>query len=256
MPLSIRVRYPQGDREVGCVRIHQKWGFGMAPVKPETQKRRRQAGVTVLGLLDSMHLFKLTDHLDPLLDKAISEMKGLFTRSAAQDQWDWFTVWTQLGRPGRKRCRDISKNLWHLRRAMLDRDIERALLAHRALMQAGAPSAIQWFLDPKPSEYFRRDGTGYIYILSTRSHPTWLKIGYTERTVEERINEINRATGILEPFGVRAVWVLRNAPQVEGFVHYALTGNRVRDDREFFELPFGTAFKIVGDIVHDSRREL
>jgi T5orf172 domain len=139
---------------------------------------------------------------------------------------------------------------------MLDQDIERVLLAHRALMQAGAPSAIQWFLDPKPSEYFRRDGTGYIYILSSRSHPKWLKIGYTERTVEERVNEINRATGILEPFGVRAAWVLWNAPQVEGFVHFALADYRVRDDREFFELPFGTAFKIVGDIVHDSRREL
>jgi hypothetical protein len=228
----------------------------MAPVKPETQERRRQAAVTVLGLLDSIHPLKPTEHLDSAAGKAISEVKGLFTRSVAQDQWDWFSVWTQLGRPGQKRCRDISKNLGHLRRAMLDQDVERVMLAHRALMQAGAPSAIQWFLDPKPSEYFRRDGTGYIYILSTRSHPKWLKVGYTERTVEERVKEINRATGVLEPFGVRAVWVLLNAPQVEEFVHYALAEYQVRDDREFFELPLDTAFKIVRDIVHDYRREL
>jgi hypothetical protein len=43
---------------------------------------------------------------------------------------------------------------------------------------------------------------------------------------------------------------------VEKAVHNALAEYRVRMDREFFELPYGTAFKIVGDIVHESRREL
>ena len=55
---------------------------------------------------------------------------------------------------------------------------------------------------------------------------------------------------------MRAVWIVLRAPQVEKVVHDALAEYRIRADREFFELSYGTAFKIVGDIVHDSRREL
>lgn len=238
------------------MRIHQKWGFGMAPVKPETQDRRRQAADTVLDVLNSIDLFKADSHIDPLVADAFSEIKGLFTRCCKQDQWDWFTVWTQLGRPGRKRCRDISNELKNLRRAMLDQDVTQVLSARHRLIESGAFSAIQRFLNPRPDGYFGGDSTGYVYILSTRSNPRMLKIGYTERTVEARVKEINRATGILEPYGVRAVWIVQNAPQVERAVHAALADHRIRADREFFELSYGTAFKIVGDIVHNSRREL
>jgi hypothetical protein len=70
------------------------------------------------------------------------------------------------------------------------------------------------------------------------------------------VKEINSATGIFEPYGVRAVWIVLKAPLVEKAVHDALTEYRVRGDREFFELNYVTAFKIIGDIVHDSRREL
>ncbi|MEV6907726.1 GIY-YIG nuclease family protein [Amycolatopsis sp. NPDC051071] len=228
----------------------------MAPVKPESQKRRHQAAKAVLELLNSTDLFKPTEHLDPQVADALSEVKGLFTRSCKQDQWDWFTVWTQLGRPGRKRCRDISNELRNLRRAMLDQDAPQALAARHQLIEAGFFSTIQRFLNPRPDGYFGGSATGYVYILSTRSSPRLLKIGYTERTVEQRVKKINSTTGILEPYGVRAVWVVQNAPQVERAVHQALADHRVRADREFFELPYGAAFKIVGDIVHNSRREL
>jgi len=238
------------------VRIHQKWGFGMAPVKPETQSRRRQSAIVALGLLNSIELLKPSEHQDPQVADALSEVKGLFTRSCKQDQWDWFSVWTQLGRPGRKRCRDISNDLWNLRRAMLDQDGPQALAARRRLIEAGGIIAIQRFLNPRPDGYSGGDAAGYVYILSTRSNPRLLKIGYTERTVEQRVKEINRSTGIPEPYGVRAVWVVQKASQVERAVHDALADHRVRADREFFELPYGTAFKIVGDIVHNSRREL
>jgi hypothetical protein len=46
---------------------------------------------------------------------------------------------------------------------------------------------------------------GFIYILSTRSQPRYLKLGMTQRTVEIRVKEINAATRVLVPFGVRAV---------------------------------------------------
>ncbi len=38
------------DPKVGRVRIEQKCGFGMAPVKPEVQQRRDAAASTVLAV--------------------------------------------------------------------------------------------------------------------------------------------------------------------------------------------------------------
>jgi hypothetical protein len=222
----------------------------MAPVKPAIHNRRLLAARVVLDLLTS------PVRLDPSTADALSEVKGLFTRSCKQDQWDWFTVWTQLGRPGRKRCRDISNELWSHRRAIFDQDVGQASLARHRLIRAGAIPAIRGFLQPRLHERLGNDAAGYVYILSTRSSPRTLKIGYTERTVEQRVKEINRGTGILEPYGVRAVWVVQHARQVERAVHDTLAPYRVRADREFFDLPYGTAFKIVGDIVHSSRREL
>jgi hypothetical protein len=78
----------------------------------------------------------------------------------------------------------------------------------------------------------------------------------TERSVEQRLKEINSATGVAEPYGARAVWTVQGAPQIEKAVHQALSGYRVRADREFFELSYGTAFTTVRDIVQASRREL
>lgn len=33
------------------------------------------------------------------LSSHLSEIKGMYNRSRKQDQWDWYTVWTSLGRP-------------------------------------------------------------------------------------------------------------------------------------------------------------
>jgi T5orf172 domain len=193
--------------------------------------------------------------LDVSVADSISEVKGLFTRTCKQDQWDWFTVWTQLGRPGRKNARDISDQLGLLRRAITGQDQVSAALARARLRDADAILTLRRFLDPLLNERYQKPGLGYVYILSTRSHPRLLKIGYTLRSVEQRVKEINSATGIVEPYGVRAVWIVKGAPQVERAVHDALAGYRVRSDREFFELAYGSAFRIVGDIVHQSRRE-
>jgi hypothetical protein len=72
-------------------RIEQKWGFGMAPIKTAVQKERVEAARTVLSTLAGGRHAAL-GRLDDL-----STVKGLFTRTYKQDQWDWFTVWEQLG---------------------------------------------------------------------------------------------------------------------------------------------------------------
>ena len=70
-----------------------KWGFGMAPISERMQARYDAAVQTALDLMDGNLIF------DEVNLDAISELKGMFNRCIRQDQWDWFSVFTELGTP-------------------------------------------------------------------------------------------------------------------------------------------------------------
>ena|SRR5713101_4461947 len=82
-----------------------------------------------------------------------------------------------------------------------------------------------------------------------REQPHFLKIGVTTRSVEQRVKEINSATGIVIPFGVRAVWPVRNPEQTEKEIHEMLSPYRVRADREFFQIEYQQACKKILDLI-------
>lgn len=65
-----------------------------------------------------------------------------------------------------------------------------------------------------------------------------------------------RAAGVVVPFGVRAVWRVRGARDVERQLHQYLSRWRVRADREFFELDCNEAFPLIRDLVADHRLEI
>jgi hypothetical protein len=76
------------------MKIFQKWGFGMAPPKPQVQRDRVNAARTVMSLLEG----KTVDNPEEALEH-ISIVRGLFNRVAREDQWDWFFVKGQMGYP-------------------------------------------------------------------------------------------------------------------------------------------------------------
>ena len=96
---------------------------------------------------------------------------------------------------------------------------------------------------------------GQIYILSTREQKDVLKIGYTERSIWERVKEINASTGVITPFGVRAVWAIESAKLTEREIHSIFNEFRIRKDREFFRLEYGDAFKIINKLIINKRIE-
>jgi hypothetical protein len=79
-------------------KIAEKWGFGMAPPKLNTQRTRVKASEWLLHVLGS-HNLPQSD--DSCLELA-SILKGMFNRIVREDQWDWFTVAKQLGYPSRR----------------------------------------------------------------------------------------------------------------------------------------------------------
>lgn len=227
------------------LRVHAKYGFGDAPLKLAHREKTESAIRVVLSAIENLPRSPTELHLD-----AISHVKGQFTRTVKQDQWDWSTVWRLLGRPSRGFADGISKNLGALRVALKNQDFPAAEIAVDAVLSKNILRYLHSFLNPVDQDVEdMRDGTdnGHIYILSTRMLPTILKIGVTQRSVEIRVKEINRATGVIVPFGVRAVWEVKKAKDAEKEIHLLFDEYRVREDREFFEINFENASKLIND---------
>lgn len=87
--------------------------------------------------------------------------------------------------------------------------------------------------------------TGYIYILQNTLMPGILKIGFTERTVDERLKEINKATGVIMPWQVCDFWFTQEPYLAEQEIHHKLADYRVADNREGFAVNFTVARDVI-----------
>lgn len=221
--------------------IFEKWGFGLAPPKRLVQQRREHAARHVLLILSKAIALPATqDDLDSL-----SEIKGLFSRVFRQDQWDWFTVTGQLGYPSGSIAKAISDSIAELRLALRDDDPNTVAQVASRLNRLPMQRCLSVLLGK--AKIADEPGAGWIYILSTREIRDLLKIGMTTRTIEERTREINAATGIAVPFGVRSCWRVKNPMISEKLIHKNLAYARIRGDREFFRLDFLDARKLISE---------
>ena len=230
--------------ERDTTKVSQNWGFGMAPIKSEVQEERRRC---VLSLLDYL---KTNGETDIELD-SISQVKGLFNRILRQDQWDWYTVFEQLGRPDCRTSKDIVKLLTGLRKKLSGNSEENGVANKSKLVEENLIDLLEGYLNPTEEK------GELIYILSTREQPNYLKIGFTTRSVVDRVKEINSATGVLIPFAVRASWRVKGGmgQKTEKLIHDTLKEKRVRKDREFFDIQYHEAIKVVNSIIRENRSE-
>jgi hypothetical protein len=230
--------------------IFEKWGFGLAPPKPITEKERQSAAANVAQVLDLSEIDGLTE-----TDLAsVSTVKGMFRRIYLQDQWDWFTVCGQMGYPSALLAKAISEQLHIFRRSYTTRDFYAFREAFSVLRRMPIRKCLNVFLGINTIK--DEEGAGWIYILSTRELRDLLKIGMTTRTVEERAREINSATGVVIPFGVRSCWRVRNPAEAERLVHSRLIQYRMRNDREFFRLDWTVARTEIADCLRSASQEL
>jgi len=81
---------------------------------------------------------------------------------------------------------------------------------------------------------------GYLYILSNSSIPGLLKIGLTTRPVEDRVAELNSATGVPAPFTIEAYFESSDPQAHETAVHMRLAAARM-PGKEFFRLSLDQA---------------
>jgi hypothetical protein len=77
---------------------------------------------------------------------------------------------------------------------------------------------------------------GYIYCLSNQSMPGLLKIGFTQRNIEERLEELASPTGVPAPFELEFCVRVHNAQGLELRLHSEFQAYRLTTRREFFKL--------------------
>ena len=219
-----------------------KWGFGMAPISSRMEARYTSAANEILHVLVGC-----IDLAEVDLD-AISEVKGMFNRCVRQDQWDWFSVYTRMGRPPFPQVRSIARDLDFFRKSLSQGNNEAARSNLIRLKDNNLHTLLTSYIS-KPPDIKSSPTSGWVYILSTREQPSYLKIGMTHRSVEERVKEINSATGVLFPYSVRAVFQVKDAVLAEKVVFGGLASFRVRRDREFFEIGFWEAARIARQVL-------
>lgn len=74
---------------------------------------------------------------------------------------------------------------------------------------------------------------GYIYVLKNSAFPKLLKIGFTRRTVAERVAELNAPTGVPGKFEIVAFYASEIPEFHEQNIHAELS--KYRDSKEFFK---------------------
>lgn len=76
---------------------------------------------------------------------------------------------------------------------------------------------------------------GIVYVLTNDYMPGVVKIGYTAQNIKERLKELDK-TGTPWPFRCHFAIETERYKEIEKLAHEAFAGNRVRENREFFEI--------------------
>ena len=90
---------------------------------------------------------------------------------------------------------------------------------------------------------------GWIYVLVNSGLPELVKIGSTTRTVDERILELSRATGVPTRYICAYKFAVADPLAAEIRIHEALAKHRYNDDREFFLMSATDAIDAIRSIL-------
>lgn len=85
----------------------------------------------------------------------------------------------------------------------------------------------------------------WVYILVNKSIPGMVKIGLTTTSVQQRVKEINRATGVPTPWVAVYQFKCYGSRYLEKEVHEYLSAYRVASNREMFSVTSTQAQEVI-----------
>lgn len=102
---------------------------------------------------------------------------------------------------------------------------------------------VVYYTARRKNMYENMDGEGdsWVYILTNKTMPNLVKIGFTSNTPDKRAKQISRSTGVPLEFSVAYAFKCFNAHAFEGELHRYLKDYRINTDREFFQISVNEA---------------
>jgi hypothetical protein len=92
---------------------------------------------------------------------------------------------------------------------------------------------------------------GIVYIVRSSSHAEDLyKVGFTRRTVEDRVSDLSNTSAPLD-FGILAKWDVGNCRTIEQEVHRRLDSYRINPKREFFHCSLAMITSTIEQVIAD-----
>ena len=88
---------------------------------------------------------------------------------------------------------------------------------------------------------------GYIYVLSNSAMPGLFKIGFTNRDVKQRIQELSCATGVPTPFEIEYYCLTRDVELIEAEVHKRFDKYR-QPGKEFFSVSIEKVVEVIDSL--------
>lgn len=95
---------------------------------------------------------------------------------------------------------------------------------------------------------------GYIYVLSNKGIPGILKIGYTDRSVQDRVREINSGTGVITPWYSVSYFHCKSPKHIETIIHQSLKSYRV--NKEGFNVSLKQAEEVIKQIIDENNASI
>ena len=92
---------------------------------------------------------------------------------------------------------------------------------------------------------------GYIYILENKGQPGILKIGYTDRTPQQRVREINGGTGVITSWYVVNAFACKAPSHIESIVHSQLNPYHV--NKEGFAVSVSYTEEVIINIIRENK---
>ncbi len=91
---------------------------------------------------------------------------------------------------------------------------------------------------------------GYIYVLSNLAMPGLYKIGFTNRDVKARAQELSIATGVPSPFEVEYYCLTQDVEIIETEVHKRLSKYQL-SGKEFFSISLAQIVDIIDSLTRE-----
>lgn len=95
------------------------------------------------------------------------------------------------------------------------------------------------------------DRIGYVYFLINNAMPGLVKIGQTQGSIFDRLNEL-QTTGVPVPFTLGALFLVNDSKACERAIHQVLRKYRENGRREFFRVSLAAAIEGTQQIVQRS----